>query len=230
MFCKWCGKKITNNGTACPHCGREQIPLVNGNGFWDLCDAKPPETNEIKSSETKENKLPETKKIKPSEINEISPRVKEPVKVENNLDKKEKKNNRNSGPLLVVTMLLALISMIVSISCVVSLNRIKELEDDVNGLRKKITSQAPEQTFDISGSEESIESKIADIEESLNDKISELKEHIEKLEHEIAELKSKNTSDSDNTGDKQNFKKNDRSDEPFDRNSKKATDSKLYNY
>lgn len=37
MFCKWCGKKITNIGTPCPSCGKTQDPLENGNGFWDLC-------------------------------------------------------------------------------------------------------------------------------------------------------------------------------------------------
>lgn len=37
MFCKWCGKKITNNGSPCPSCGRNQDALENGNGFWDLC-------------------------------------------------------------------------------------------------------------------------------------------------------------------------------------------------
>ena len=43
MFCKWCGKKITNNGTPCPSCGKNQDPLENGNGFWDLCNIKPEE-------------------------------------------------------------------------------------------------------------------------------------------------------------------------------------------
>lgn len=37
MFCKWCGKKITNIGKPCPSCGKEQAPLESGNGFWDLC-------------------------------------------------------------------------------------------------------------------------------------------------------------------------------------------------
>lgn len=37
MFCKWCGKKITNIGSPCPSCGKDQDPLENGNGFWDLC-------------------------------------------------------------------------------------------------------------------------------------------------------------------------------------------------
>jgi len=37
MFCKWCGRKITNNGCPCPSCGKNQDPLENGNGFWDLC-------------------------------------------------------------------------------------------------------------------------------------------------------------------------------------------------
>lgn len=37
MFCKWCGKKITNNGRPCPSCGKNQDALENGNGFWDLC-------------------------------------------------------------------------------------------------------------------------------------------------------------------------------------------------
>ena len=37
MFCKWCGKKISNIGSPCPSCGKDQDPLENGNGFWDLC-------------------------------------------------------------------------------------------------------------------------------------------------------------------------------------------------
>ncbi len=41
MFCKWCGKKISNNGVPCPSCGRNQDPLENGNGFWDLCTSEP---------------------------------------------------------------------------------------------------------------------------------------------------------------------------------------------
>lgn len=40
MFCKWCGKRITDNSVPCPHCGREQDPLESGNGFWDLYKGK----------------------------------------------------------------------------------------------------------------------------------------------------------------------------------------------
>ena len=41
MFCKWCGKKIVNNGKPCPSCGKAQDSLENGNGFWDLCSNAP---------------------------------------------------------------------------------------------------------------------------------------------------------------------------------------------
>jgi len=44
MFCKWCGKKIMNNGVPCPSCGKAQDALENGNVFWDLCNNKPEET------------------------------------------------------------------------------------------------------------------------------------------------------------------------------------------
>ena len=37
MFCKWCGKKIADNGSPCPSCGQMQPSLESGNGFWDLC-------------------------------------------------------------------------------------------------------------------------------------------------------------------------------------------------
>lgn len=37
MFCNWCGKKIVDNVSVCPSCGKEQGTLENGNGFWDLC-------------------------------------------------------------------------------------------------------------------------------------------------------------------------------------------------
>ena len=42
MFCKWCGKNISGNTvTICPSCGKEQGPLMSGNGFWDLCTIDP---------------------------------------------------------------------------------------------------------------------------------------------------------------------------------------------
>ncbi|WP_044915719.1 hypothetical protein [Oribacterium sp. FC2011] len=240
MFCKWCGKKITNNGAACPHCGREQIPLVNGNGFWDLCDSKPTETNGIKPTEIKGIKPTETNgikpietsKIKPVQTNVISPRKKEYIKVEHNLDKKNMKDNRSTGPLPVLTMILALISLIVSISCFAGLNRIKDLQEDIDGLRKKITSQSPEQTFEISGSEERLDGRNSDIdelEEVINRKFSELNERQEKLEHEIAELKAKSISDGDNIGNKQNVKKPESPDKTNDRNYGMATDSMVHN-
>lgn len=47
MFCKWCGKKISNNGVPCPSCGRNQDALESGNGFWDLCSMKPENTTSI---------------------------------------------------------------------------------------------------------------------------------------------------------------------------------------
>lgn len=59
MFCKWCGKKITNNGIPCPSCGRNQDALESGNGFWDLCSVKPvdasgvPKTNDVPVQEKK---------------------------------------------------------------------------------------------------------------------------------------------------------------------------------
>ena len=48
MFCKWCGNKIRNIGNPCPSCGRDQDPLENGNGFWDLCDLEPKPGDEPK--------------------------------------------------------------------------------------------------------------------------------------------------------------------------------------
>lgn len=60
MFCKWCGKRITDNGTLCPHCGQKQSPLENGNGFWDLCknteSGKP--NNDRKERKTKKLRNP----------------------------------------------------------------------------------------------------------------------------------------------------------------------------
>lgn len=48
MFCKWCGKNISGKAvTICPFCGKEQSPLMSGNGFWDLCSIEP-ETGSIK--------------------------------------------------------------------------------------------------------------------------------------------------------------------------------------
>lgn len=38
MFCQWCGNKIDKCGKPCPHCGKAQERLVNGNAFWDLID------------------------------------------------------------------------------------------------------------------------------------------------------------------------------------------------
>ena len=42
MFCKWCGNNISGKTvTVCPVCGKEQSPLMSGNGFWDLCTIDP---------------------------------------------------------------------------------------------------------------------------------------------------------------------------------------------
>lgn len=63
MFCKWCGKKIKTNSTACPFCGKEQDSMVNGNGFWDLKEDKiaPVQENTPVKKVEKEEKLIEDK-------------------------------------------------------------------------------------------------------------------------------------------------------------------------
>lgn len=76
MFCKWCGKKVTNVGSPCPSCGKNQDPLENGNGFWDLCskeavvqsvDAGTSFVIPVKDSETEKN----TKKNRDSRPSEM---------------------------------------------------------------------------------------------------------------------------------------------------------------
>lgn len=69
MFCKWCGKRIENIGSPCPSCGKNQDPLENGNGFWDLCskEAEVPAVNAgasvaVQTEETGNGKTPKKKK------------------------------------------------------------------------------------------------------------------------------------------------------------------------
>lgn len=69
MFCKWCGKKIENIGSPCPSCGKNQDPLENGNGFWDLCskEADVPAVAAgtsvaVQTEETGKGKTPKKKK------------------------------------------------------------------------------------------------------------------------------------------------------------------------
>ena len=69
MFCKWCGKKIKNIGSPCPSCGKNQDPLENGNGFWDLCskEVDVPAVNAgtsgaVQTEETEKRKVPKKKK------------------------------------------------------------------------------------------------------------------------------------------------------------------------
>lgn len=69
MFCKWCGKKIENIGSPCPSCGKNQDPLENGNGFWDLCskEADVPAVTAgtsvaVQTEETGKGKTPKKKK------------------------------------------------------------------------------------------------------------------------------------------------------------------------
>lgn len=59
MFCKWCGKKISDNGAPCPSCGQMQPPLESGNGFWDLCEPESgiyPDVNANRTGAVREKK------------------------------------------------------------------------------------------------------------------------------------------------------------------------------
>ena len=69
MFCKWCGKKIENIGSPCPSCGKNQDPLENGNGFWDLCSKETEvramnagTSGAVQTVDTEKGKAPKKKK------------------------------------------------------------------------------------------------------------------------------------------------------------------------
>jgi uncharacterized membrane protein YgcG len=59
MFCKWCGKQFDEYSPVCPNCGKEQDALVNGNGFWDLCNIEP-NTKTITPEAEQENEVSKT--------------------------------------------------------------------------------------------------------------------------------------------------------------------------
>lgn len=71
MFCKWCGKKLTNNGTPCPSCGRMQDALENGNGFWDLCSSKPVAPETIAGLPQTDNPSPNPAETKAADSSEL---------------------------------------------------------------------------------------------------------------------------------------------------------------
>jgi len=132
MFCKWCGKKITNNGVPCPSCGRNQDALENGNGFWDLCNIKLEDSGRVPVTDV----VPAQEK---SGANANPPKQKNPQKAGN-----QKHSKARFSLLHIVTICLLLITLIAVFAgisktgdCLAELNSIRadisSLSEFVNG-------------------------------------------------------------------------------------------------
>lgn len=130
MFCKWCGKKINDNGAPCPHCGREQSPLENGNGFWDLCKSgsAPGVSVDIKAFEDSQR----------ASINRGEHSV--------HNDGNTKRKSRNVVPFVVASAALTLVALIAVIIC---LGKVAQCIKDVASLHNSITEMQSTQSSGI---------------------------------------------------------------------------------
>lgn len=125
MFCKWCGKKITNNGIPCPSCGRDQDALENGNGFWDLCNIKPEDTGSVPVTDF----VPAQKK---SGVNANPSKQKGPQKTGNH-----KHSKARFSLLHIATVCLLLITLI---AVFVGIGKTGDCLSELNSIRADISS------------------------------------------------------------------------------------------
>ena len=119
MFCNWCGKKIVKKGVSCPHCGKKQESLENGNGFWDLCGL------EI-----------ENKKVVVQKTEVVPDSMSKDEKL-NEIPRKETKPNNAKVPLFCVIGVMAVVVLMIA---VVGMMKFRSFENKISSLENRIRS------------------------------------------------------------------------------------------
>lgn len=139
MFCKFCGKKLEADALECPHCGQKQEQLINGNGFWDLCDKTAP--NDERSGLSGKNKAEE-----PSEESEPQEQT------------EEKQKQQGYKGISVLLLIICAASLIINAFQIAAVNtvslRLDSIVSELEGL-KNTAAEAPEQSETPINDEES---------------------------------------------------------------------------
>lgn len=139
MFCKWCGEDLSGNLTVCAHCGKEQPPLSDCGGFFNL--------------------TPNAKPIRQTTEQTFSQR-------EQNLSyapaptRKQKKKKSKAGIFALVISLLALLAVIVS-SCSIN-KKIGKMKTKISALKRSAVERIEPETESTKSTEETTEEATED--------------------------------------------------------------------
>jgi len=169
MFCKWCGNKITNNGMPCPTCGKGQDALVNGNGFWDLCEVEP--------KGGKQGAVPLATVESPNVNDERHPQTK---RSDHQKAKKAAKKSGNGIVILMCALCLMVAACLIESS--IALNKASKCIDEMASIKTQISGLRTDVSNGVSEIKEYIDTAITptviqapeEVEENANDDLNEL--------------------------------------------------------
>lgn len=141
MFCKWCGGDIPNGKTKCPSCNKEQPPVTECGGFYDL-------TPKARNASRGERDVPMK-----SEPTPAAPAVTAESPASRNRKKRSKKGSA-AGWIALLLALILLVTMLIMQKK--TAERIAKLENEISGMQKPSGTEpvateptdAPETTAD----------------------------------------------------------------------------------